>query len=574
MGTNIISSAFLLSSNTHTLADFLYTGRTKSGMEKPIGFSICLAIILLLTSLISSNTITRSSFAQEVTPEQDSDGDSIPDDKDACPNNSNWISPCIGQEALDAQNQGSNNQDQASTMECIVSSGTCTAADILLNDNNEIICDPRQSDCSAYLTSTGAPAETIEPAPAPAVPSQPQGDQNAAKPQTYCNPSTNVCNPTDVLVDGSGNVLCDPNILVYDCSQILKTQPAAQDKVNCNPLQQICSPTDVIVDDAGNVLCDPISADCSSYYVSTPEPLDKYRDITGGDPNAQVLQATILPAQYCNPRSESCMPDYTQIPGMQPYGCFIIITTDEKVCDNTSKAKPNVYHSFWTHYPVVDQQGLEEAQAQENEQDEIDRITCESVEKTGEIVGVAYSCIKAGGEVAITDPKAFGELEQLAIHQSGKELAFCGSGVIFHEDPAGLLLGKVGSLSCKGTRGIVERIQGTDHIVARFMAADYDRIEKERPAWCEKYGVTPDEFGHCWGLENDYDSCAKAQAFWIDAQPETYGVGKPMKFRDGSVLPIQRGQFEYPCAYPPIPPEENQVCTPESNVCTFDPLAP
>ena len=224
----------------------------------------------------------------------------------------------------------------------------------------------------------------------------------------YCNPYANICNPTDVLVDDMGLTICDPRLPVYDCSQFFKTKGPPPEVVKCTPSSQTCNTTDVLIDESGNTLCDPSVSDCSKYHVST--------------------------------------------------------------VDNTPRAKPNVFHSMWVHYPITDDQGLAEAQTQEDEQNEIDRITCEAVEKTGEIVGVAYSCIKAAGELVEVNPNDFGSLGKLAIHQSGKELAFCGSGVIFHEDPAGLLLGKVGSLTCKGTRGIVERIQGTDHIVARFMA--------------------------------------------------------------------------------------------------------
>lgn len=78
---------------------------------------ICLTLVLLLGSLISSNAVMRPSFGQQEPAEQDSDGDGIPDIKDACPDNSNWISPCIGQEALDAQSQAANNQAQVSIME-------------------------------------------------------------------------------------------------------------------------------------------------------------------------------------------------------------------------------------------------------------------------------------------------------------------------------------------------------------------------------------------------------------------------------------------------------------------------
>ena len=158
---------------------------------------------------------------------------------------------------------------------------------------------------------------------------------------------------------------------------------------------QTCNPTDVLLDESGNTLCDPSVNDCSKYHVST--------------------------------------------------------------VDNTPRAKPNVSHSMWIHYPITDDaRPSGGAGTQEDEQNEIDRITCESVEKTGEIVGVAYSCIKAVGEIVEVNPNDFGSLSKLAIHQSGKELAFCGSGVIFQEDPAGLLLGKVGSLTCKGTRGLLK----------------------------------------------------------------------------------------------------------------------
>ena len=86
------------------------------------------------------------------------------------------------------------------------------------------------------------------------------------------------------------------------------------------------------------------------------------------------------------------------------------------------------------------------------------------------------------------------------------------------------------------------------------MAADYDRIEKERKTWCTNYGATLDEFGHCWDLENAYDSCAKAQKFWSTTDPENYGVGKQIKLRDGFEITNQLGHFEYPCTFPRFPP--------------------
>ena len=116
----------------------------------------------------------------------------------------------------------------------------------------------------------------------------------------YCNPYANICNPTDVLVDDMGLTICDPRLPVYDCSQFFKTKGPPPEVVKCTPSLQTCNPTDVLIDESGNTLCDPSVNDCSKYHVST--------------------------------------------------------------VDNTPRAKPNVFHSMWIHYPITDDQGLAEAQ--------------------------------------------------------------------------------------------------------------------------------------------------------------------------------------------------------------------
>ena len=239
-------------------------------------------------------------------------------------------------------------QGQVSIMECVISTGTCTGADVLLNDNYETICDPRQSDCSSYLTSSSStvnqdqaqvPSETPAPAPAPSLTPAPKPAQSSIPGARSCNPATDTCYSTDLLINDVGETICDP--AYSDCSGYLKSQGEKLDSSQffptCNPNKNTCKQDDVLVDDAGNTICDPIMIDCSTYLVSTPEPLEKYRDITGGNPNAMVLQVTDPPAQFCNPRSENCTPDHKQIPGMQPWGCFVIITTDEKVCDSDTR---------------------------------------------------------------------------------------------------------------------------------------------------------------------------------------------------------------------------------------------
>ena len=133
-------------------------------------------------------------------------------------------------------------------------------------------------------------------------------------------------------------------------------------------------------------------------------------------------------------------------------------------------------------------------------------------------------------------------------------------------DPVGWGAGKLGKLSCKGTLAIKNWLTGESHIVETFLSDDYDRIEVERLKWCNTYGVTPDEFGHCWNLENDYDDRKQRQIYWDKQAPETLGIGKPIKLRDGTEVINTLGWFEYPCSFTPIP-SGNEVCAPEESVC-------
>ena len=335
---------------------------------------------------------------------------------------------------------------------CIPNVEACNKTDVLINEAGDLICDPKVNDCSSYLPSTvttGVQAQTTTQI-------------------TYCNPYAKICNPTDVLVDDMGSVICDPKIPVYDCSQFFKTQGPPPEVVRCTPSLQTCNPTDVLLDESGNTLCDPSVNDCSKYHVST--------------------------------------------------------------VDNTPRAKPNVYQSIWTHYPVHDDVGLVEAQEEQQVQDEIDKFACEFAEHASEAVGMVYACLKVGEEFkhALKDPTKV---------MSPKEIAFCGFGAIgqFEKkvsilDPIGWAAGKEGSLVCKGTIAVKNWIQG--NAVEDFLNEDYDRVQKERKIWCTNYGATLDEFGHCWDLEIDYDNCAKAQTFWTTTEPEKYGWEK-IKLRDG-----------------------------------------
>ena len=88
----------------------------------------------------------------------DADNDGIEDDSDVCPsdpqnscnssNTSTLVSCPDGTFVTDCTNQAQGQsssvqiQDQITNRECVLSSGTCTRADVLLDDTGEVICDP------------------------------------------------------------------------------------------------------------------------------------------------------------------------------------------------------------------------------------------------------------------------------------------------------------------------------------------------------------------------------------------------------------------------------------------------
>jgi hypothetical protein len=106
----------------------------------------------------------------------DRDNDGIEDNSDLCPDDpqnscdggtASTIVPCPdGTFVTDCpdQAQGQNDsltdlvQGEITNRECVLSSGTCTGADVLLDDTGEVICDPNLDlECSQYLVSTEQP---------------------------------------------------------------------------------------------------------------------------------------------------------------------------------------------------------------------------------------------------------------------------------------------------------------------------------------------------------------------------------------------------------------------------------
>lgn len=103
----------------------------------------------------------------------DKDNDGIEDNSDLCPDdplnscdggNASTLVPCPDgtfvtdcSRQAQGQNVGSNGQiqNQSRNRECVLSSGTCTGTDVLLDDTGEVICDPSLDlECSQYLVST------------------------------------------------------------------------------------------------------------------------------------------------------------------------------------------------------------------------------------------------------------------------------------------------------------------------------------------------------------------------------------------------------------------------------------
>jgi hypothetical protein len=485
-------------------------------------------------------------------------------------------------------------EDQVSIKECVISSGECTVNDILIDESGILVCDPRQFDCTSYLTSSNSGNQDQTQ-------TQTQNTVKAplTKPKT-CNPKNAVCSSKDLLINDDGDVICNPT--KTDCSRYFRSvnlEPTYQMFTICNPNFEPCKRSDVIVDAMYNVICNPIEADCSSYLVSQ-EPLEKYAYLTGGNPNAKVLQATDPPLQYCNPKSENCTADYRQIPGMQPWDCFIIITTDQKVCDTTPRSTQK--NSIFMTYPHPPYREFLDAQEKEielrNERAQFEDFACEFADQASERVVAFASCWKVADEAL----DVAGAVKDA--HMSKSEMAFCGLGtanvikngpgvnVEGHETSALQVLdvpsyvgGKASKLTCKatgsiaGTSGLRDKLyewfgRGDGKIVAKFLNHEYQRIKKEMPQWCAKYGVTPNEVGKCWDLEFSWEDCNRAQKFWNRYDPDKYGYGKPIKLRNGKVVPIVDGQFEFPCNYPPIPHPIDQVCREEPIVCTPDTSKP
>ena len=62
----------------------------------------------------------------------------------------------------------------------------------------------------------------------------------------------------------------------------------------CNPSSQSCAPSDILLDNNGAVLCDPRNGDCVAY-------LGQSCDFRNG-------QGCVLGAQECNPNNSTCSP--------------------------------------------------------------------------------------------------------------------------------------------------------------------------------------------------------------------------------------------------------------------------
>jgi hypothetical protein len=135
-------------------------------------FLYSMSMIFILFSSISGFFVLTSLevYAQLIN---DRDNDGLEDQLDLCPddpmnscdgNEPNNLVPCPdGTFVTDCSNQtqgqdiSSSNQIPAQTTnrECVLSSGTCTAADVLLDDNGNVVCDPSLgSECTQYLVST------------------------------------------------------------------------------------------------------------------------------------------------------------------------------------------------------------------------------------------------------------------------------------------------------------------------------------------------------------------------------------------------------------------------------------
>lgn len=141
--------------------------------SKPQITLFCIGIMFISLSSLSGLCVSISieAYAQLLN---DADNDGIEDDSDVCPsdpqnscnssNTSTLVSCPDGTFVTDCTNQAQGQsssvqiQDQITNRECVLSSGTCTRADVLLDDTGEVICDPSLGlECSQYLVSSEQP---------------------------------------------------------------------------------------------------------------------------------------------------------------------------------------------------------------------------------------------------------------------------------------------------------------------------------------------------------------------------------------------------------------------------------
>ena len=99
---------------------------------------------------------------------------------------------------------------------CFLSTGSCSVSDVLLNDDNSILCDPSNgTDCTLYLNSSQVtPSDT-------GVPANGQGNMStdnftedtlgAGGTISGCLLSTGSCSVSDVLLNDDNSILCDPS---------------------------------------------------------------------------------------------------------------------------------------------------------------------------------------------------------------------------------------------------------------------------------------------------------------------------------------------------------------------------
>ena len=146
--------------------------------SKPRITLFCIGIMFISLSAISGLCVSNSIEANaQLLNDRDNDG--IEDNSDLCPDDpqnscdgstASTLVPCPdGTFVTDCsdQAQGQNDsltdlaQGEITNRECVLSSGTCTGADVLLDDTGEVICDPNLDlECSQYLVSTEQAAKS------------------------------------------------------------------------------------------------------------------------------------------------------------------------------------------------------------------------------------------------------------------------------------------------------------------------------------------------------------------------------------------------------------------------------